>query len=127
MTRRGQGLAAKDGESWPIRLQGMVDRALPGAQILRVVPLGADSALTTKDETTKGAGYGVPLRLDVVHAGKESSLVLHTASANDFGHDRRADRAGAVLLAADTFSLMPRHVAVLDVGAFRGADDFVSL
>jgi hypothetical protein len=103
----------------------MVQGALPGAQIVRVVALGADSA--AKDETLKGAGYGVPLRIDVLRHGEASSLVLHTASANDFGHDRRADRASAVLLSADTFGLIPRHVAVLDVGAYRGADDFVSL
>lgn len=114
-----------DGAPESSRLRRLVDRALPGAQILRVVPLGADSGV--KDETTKGAGYGAPLRLDVEHEGKASSLVLHTANANDFGHDRRADRASAVLLSADTFSLIPRHVAVLDVGAFRGTHDFVSL
>src|SRR5689334_5492382 len=107
------------------RLQRMVERALPGAQIVRVVPLGADSG--SHDETAKGAGYGAPLRLDIEHQGKPCSLVLHTANANDFGHDRRADRAGAVLLAADTFGLIPRHVTVLDVGAYRGTDDFVSL
>jgi hypothetical protein len=108
-----------------VRLQRMVEKALPGAQIVRVVPLGADSS--GEGETVKGAGYGAPLRLDVTHRGTTSSLVLHTATANDFGHDRRADRAASVLLSADTFGLLPRHVAVLDVGAYRGTDDFVSL
>lgn len=121
--------AARESEGSEVapRLTRMVERALPGAQILRVVPLGADSDSEAGDETTKGQGYGAPLRLDIVHHGKACSLVLHTASANDFGHDRRADRAASVLLSADTFGLIPRHVAVLDVGAYRGDDDFVSL
>ena len=107
------------------RLRRMVDQALPGAQIVRVLPLKADAE--GADESVKGGGYGAPLRLDVTHAGQPKSLVLHLVTSNQFGHDRRADRAGEVLLAADTFASIPRHVAVLDVGAYRGNDDFVSL
>jgi hypothetical protein len=107
------------------RLYEIVARALPGAEILGLTPLGADSAAA--DESAKGAGYGVPWRIELRHAGKKRALVLHTASANDFGHDRRADRAAAALLAADTFGRIPRHVEVLDVGAFRGASDALSL
>ncbi len=107
------------------RLRRIVQKALPGAQILRVVPLKPD--VVSGDESEKGGGYCAPLRLEVIHDGKQLSLVLHTATANEFGHDRRADRAEAVLLAADTFDSLPRHVAVLDVGAYRGAEDFVSL
>ena len=107
------------------RLRRIVERALPGAQLLRVVPLAPDAKV--EDESAKGGGYGAPLRLDVAHAGKQLSLVLHTVTSNDFGHDRRADRAAEVLLAADTFDALPGHVAVLDVGAYRGAGDFVSL
>jgi hypothetical protein len=55
------------------------------------------------------------------------SVVLHTATANAFGHDRRADRAAMAVLAADTFGGLPQHVEVLDVGAYARADDFVSL
>lgn len=110
------------------RLRKIVDAALPGAQILRVTPLKADSAdSVSKDETAKGAGYGAPLRVELMHEGMRRALVLHTATANDFGHDRRADRAAAAILAADTFGLIAEHVAVIDVGAYRGADDFVSL
>jgi hypothetical protein len=107
------------------RLQRIVDQALPEAQIVRVVPLKPDS--TSADESAKGGGYGAPLRLEVLHEGRQRSLVLHTATSNQFGHDRRADRAQEVLLAADTFDALPRHVAVLDVGAYRGSSDFVSL
>lgn len=119
--------------SWPfaergggaLRLRQIVDGALPGAQILRVVPIGADAA--TGDETNKARGYGVPLRIDVMVANRLRSLVLHAASDNEFGHDRRADRAAELVLAADTFGSIPSHVRVLDVGAYRADGGFVSL
>lgn len=107
------------------RLYKIIARALPGAEIVGVTPLATDAK--GGDETAKGAGYGVPHRIDVRHAGEARSLVLHTASQNDFGHDRRADRAGSAVLAADTFGSIPRHVEVVDVGAYRGDDDSVSL
>ena len=74
--------------SWPLaehagealRLRQIIDGALPGAQILRVVPFGADAVKA--DETKKAAGYGVPLRIDVMFANRLRSLVLHTASDN---------------------------------------------
>ncbi len=107
------------------RLRKIVQAALPGAQILRVVPLSADASAS--GETAKRGGYGLPVRLDVLHQGEARSLVLHTAQANAFGHDRRADRASAAVLAADTFGLIPCHVEVVDAGAYRRGDDFVSL
>ena len=100
------------------RLQKMVQRALPGAQVVRVVALKPDAA-PSADENVKGGGYGAPLRLDVIHEGKPLSLVLHVVTSNQFGHDRRADRACELLLAADTFGTIPRHVGVLDVGSGR--------
>jgi streptomycin 6-kinase len=107
------------------RLRKIIQAAMPGAQILRVVPLSRDA--TAAGETGKRAGYGIPVRLDVVHGGQQRSLVLHTAEANAFGHDRRADRAAAAVLSADTFGLIPSHVEVVDVGAYRTGDDCVSL
>src|SRR5262245_33388705 len=107
------------------RLQHMVERAVPGAQIVRVVALRPDAS--PSGETVKGAGYGAPLRIDIRDRGSLRSLVLHTATPNEFGHDRRADRAREMLLAADTFSSIPSHVTVLDVGAFKNDGDFVSL
>jgi len=107
------------------RLSRLVEAAVPGARIVRVTPLGADAG--SQEETTKGGGYGAPLRIDVTRDGRALSLVLHTVTSNPFGHDRRADRAALVLLAADTFGELPGHVQALDVGAFRGADGFVSL
>lgn len=115
----------KPGAEVEPRLRQIVANALPGAQILRVEPFGTDAVVS--DESGKGAGYGAPLRIDVAFEGKELALVLHTASQNEFGHDRRADRAGAMLLAADTFAAIPNHVEVLDVGAYRRSDGFVSL
>jgi hypothetical protein len=65
--------------------------------------------------------------VDLIQGGLARSVVLHTATANAFGHDRRADRAAMAVLAADTFGALPRHVDVLDVGAYASVDDFVSL
>jgi streptomycin 6-kinase len=107
------------------RLRKIVQGALPGAQILRVVPLSPDASAS--GETAKRGGYGLPVRIDVVHDGKPRSLVLHTAQANAFGHDRRADRAAAAVVSADTFGLIPLHVEVIDVGAYRNGDGAVSL
>jgi hypothetical protein len=105
-------------------LRRLISSALEGAEIEAVTPLGADVA--TDSSTEKEAGYGVPLKIDVVHECTHKSLVLHSASKNPFGHELRADRAAEMLVAADTFGLLPRHTRVLDVGAFRDAG-FVSL
>lgn len=107
------------------RLQRLVEAALPGAHIVAVEALGVDTK--PSGSSTKGAGYGAPLRLDLELQGERRTVVLHTATANAYGHDRRADRAAEALLAADTFGAVPRHVRALDVGAYRGEDDFVSL
>jgi hypothetical protein len=107
------------------QLRKIVETALPGARILQTTALGPDSQ--TDDETAKGTGYGRPVRVEVEHRGRRRVLVLHTATTNEFGHDRRADRAAAAVLAADTFGSVPRHVEVLDMGAYRGRDDSVSL
>ncbi len=106
-------------------LAEMVFRALPGAKIERVTALAADSGADGK--TTKGAGYGQPLKIDVSLRGERRRLVLHTATPNDFGHDRRADRAGEMLLAYDTFEQIPAHVQALSVGAFDRRGGLISL
>lgn len=107
------------------RLRGIVTSRLPGAHIIAVQALGVD--MVAEDATTKGVGYGAPLRIDIEHEGQRRSLVLHTATANAFGHDRRADRAAEAILAADTFDDLPLHVKALDVGAFDAKAGFVSL
>jgi len=106
------------------RIEQLVTQALPGAKIVAVRPLAADSEQTSLSR--KEQGYGAPLRIDVQLDGANRSLVLHSATPNQFGHELRADRAEEMLLAADTFALLPHHTRVLDVGAFR-EDGFVSL
>ncbi|MEO6599083.1 MAG: phosphotransferase [Polyangiaceae bacterium] len=116
--------APTHGLTLDLRLRQLVARALEGAELMSATPLKPDSV--EHEATTKGAGYGAPLRLEVLHEGVIKSLCLHSATANPFGHERRADRAAEMLVAADTFELLPLHTRVLDVGAYRGAS-FVSL
>jgi len=106
------------------RLERLVGAALEGAEILTVTALGADTNGATV--TAKDTGYGAPLRIDIRHEGALKSVVLHSATPNPFGHELRANRAEEMLIAADTFDLVPRHTRVFDVGAFRG-EGFVSL
>ncbi|HLY74812.1 MAG TPA: aminoglycoside phosphotransferase family protein, partial [Planctomycetota bacterium] len=84
----------------------------PEVHILRSVPMGKVSG--TGDP--KGFGYGVPLRIDVSVAGRERSVVLETLSANSFGHEHRADRAGELLWSHAAYNGLPRHARSLDVG-----------
>jgi len=106
------------------RLEQLIEGALEGAEVLKVTALKSDSTAATL--TAKDTGYGAPLRIDVRHQGRLRSLVLHSATPNPFGHEYRANRAEEMLIAADTFELLPQHTRVLDVGAFR-AEGFVSL
>jgi len=106
------------------RLDRLVASALDGAEILKITSLTSDTV--EAGVTAKDTGYGAPLRIDVRHQGQHKSLVLHSATPNPFGHEFRANRAEEMLIAADTFALVPRHTRVFDVGAFRG-EDFVSL
>jgi hypothetical protein len=99
----------------------------PQASICAVRPLGPD-VKEEQDESSKQIGYGRPLRIDLTLADHTlRSVVFHTVTANDFGHDRRSDRAAEMLLAYDTFPLCPRHVRALDVGAIAQEDDLISL
>lgn len=105
----------------PTGLEAAVARLFPGGKIVRALPLSADddaAATARGDATAKAAGYGKPVRVRVEDAaGATHELVWHTAVADDFGHDRRADRADGMLLAYDTYGKIPRHVRALDVGA----------
>lgn len=102
-------------------------RALPSARLLSAVALGNDDAVGERQLTAKAAGYGVPIRIDVEDDGHRRAFVLHGTSANQFGHDRRADRAAELLLAADTYSSIPGHAQALDVGTFRSDGTSISL
>lgn len=101
----------------------------PGARLLSARPFGIDDAVEHATATLKGTGYGIPLRLDIeLSDGSEETLVFHTAKPDAFGHDRRADRAGDMLLAFDRFGQIPHHVPALDVGAIsKDGTSLVSL
>jgi hypothetical protein len=98
-------------------LAAAVERLMPGATLLAVKPFGVDEGEEDLG-THKGIGYGSPLRLTVrAGDGSQHTLVFHTAQADQFGHDRRADRAAEMLLGFDRFGGIPGHVKALDVGA----------
>jgi aminoglycoside phosphotransferase (APT) family kinase protein len=101
-------------------IRDLVVRRFPGCTITECRRLADDE--TARGATVKGAGYGVPVRVAFRTAeGIDRAVVFHTARPDDFGHDRRSDRAAAMLLAFDTYAQIPRHVAALDVGVV--ADD----
>lgn len=88
----------------------LLDELYPGSTVVSITRLGTDPL--------KATGYGVPMRIRTRDRdGRERDFVLHTASPNDYGHDRRADRAAEMLLAFDTYHLVGQHVAAHDVGA----------
>jgi hypothetical protein len=108
-------------------LERIVRRASPTAKVLRAVTFDSDDATGVRQATAKAAGYGIPVKIDVDDAGRQRTFVLHGTSANQFGHDRRADRAAELLLAADTYGSIPGHAPVLDMGAFRRDGASISL
>lgn len=108
------------------KLHEHVARLFPGATLLAIEPLAPDSGATSSS-TTKVAGYGHPVRLVIDDHGQLRELVWRVAAANDFGHDRRSDRAAEILLAHDDFAAIPEHVQPIDVGAVRENGELVSL
>jgi hypothetical protein len=115
----------------PRGLEALIEELFPGSRLVEAKPLRTDSAVDgseAKGRTTKAVGYGLPIALRLVDAaGAEVDLVWRTASANDFGHDRRSDRAQELLLAFDTFGRIPHHVPALDVGAIIDGGHLTSL
>jgi Phosphotransferase enzyme family len=98
----------------PEALRRAVDHLIPGARLVSCQPLGPPEPA---GPAALGSGERQPQRLLVeTPGGGLRSLVLRTASASELGRDRRADRAGEVLLAFDTFDLVPDHVRAVDVG-----------
>jgi Phosphotransferase enzyme family len=97
----------------------------PGSRIRSVERLTPDAAARTT--VMKAIGYGVPLKVTLEGPDGVRLLVFRTASPNDFGHDRRSDRAQQMLLAFDTFGGIPRHAKALDVGALTREGSLVSL
>lgn len=112
----------------PGGLSAVLERHFPGSHLLGAEVLGPDSAAPSTGETAKTAGYGSLVKLRLLdRAGHPFDLVWHTAAANDFGHDRRSDRAQELLLAFDTFGRIPKHARAVDVGAVRADGQLVSL
>ncbi len=104
----------------------LVSRHAPGAELVSVRELGADTV--DDGSTLKLIGYGRPLRLDVkLPTGEHVKWVLHTATPNPFGHDRRADRVAEMVLAYDTFRFIPSHTKALDVGFVADDGSLVSV
>ena len=100
-------------------LRVALEELCPGSRLVACEPLGSDGAASVG---RKEAGYGEPLKVSLVEPdGKQRSLVFRTASRNEFGHDRRADRAGEIILAFDTFNAVPGHIRALDMGVITPA------
>ena len=121
----------------PAGLRTLLAELYPEAKVVRTSPLRADEAAASRGDdrgsegqgdVAKVGGYGLPIEIVLREAdGRERHLVWHTASANDYGHDRRSDRAQELLLAFDTFGRIPGHVRALDVGAVLPGGRLASL
>lgn len=99
----------------------------PGMYVVEIRPLAPDSGASAS-ATEKVAGYGRPLVLHLCDAdGNSVHLVWRINAANEFGHDRLADRAANTLLAREDFARIPQHVAALDVGAITRDGHLVPL
>jgi hypothetical protein len=102
-------------------LEALAASLFPGGRLVGAEPLRPDAAGADEE---KALGYGEPVRLSVRDAeGALRTVVFRTEAANEFGHDRRADRLDEALVAWDLYNRIPDHVRALDVGALgpRGA------
>ena len=110
----------------PPRLREHLARLYPDHEITAIEPLAPDTG-TARDSTTKVAGYGKPVRIVLARGAERRELVWHVATPDQFGHDRRSDRAANLLLAYDDFTRVPDHVAPLDVGMVCADGRLISL
>ncbi len=108
----------------PDGLRARLEQLFPRARIERITALRDDE---TGGDAMKALGYGRPLRIELADEDGRRTVVFHTVRRDDFGHDRRADRLGNLVLAYDTFGTLPNHVRALDVGVVRGDGELVSL
>ena len=98
------------------RLRDHLARLYPGRRVVAIEPLAPDTG-ATNGSTTKAAGYGLPVRVVLANdTGEPLELVWRIASENEFGHDRRSDRAASTIQAFDDFRGMPAHIAAIDLG-----------
>jgi hypothetical protein len=100
---------------------------VPGGRLVSYEPLRPDSSGAGAGEE-KALGYGNPIRLLVQDAaGAVRAFVFRTEAANEFGHQRVADRMAEALVSWDLFNRMPDHVRAVDVGALSSGASPVSL
>lgn len=93
-------------------------------RILSVSEIGLSAE--ERDETEsekdaiKGFGYGKPIlvRFERTDSAECEEIVISTMSADAFGHQHFADRAGILLWQFRAFNTLPRHVRAIDVGYF---------
>jgi hypothetical protein len=111
---------------YPEGLAALADRLFPGAVVVRAEPLLPDAAAAADEE--KALGYGQPIKVLIRERdGRSHALVFRTQAANEYGHDRRADRVEGTVLAFDVFPEIPGHVRALDVGLVGADGRLVSL
>jgi hypothetical protein len=111
--------------AYPVGLAALADRLFPGATVVRAERLLPDASGADEE---KALGYGEPLKVAVRDRdGRTHTLVFRTQVANEYGHDRRADRVDAAVLAFDVFPEIPGHVRALDVGLIGRDGRLVSL
>ena len=108
-------------EPFPGLLEYLAGRFGPEARGATIEPLAG------KASGVKEGGYGVPFRVRWQAGANFRTLVLETVRPGPFGHEDRSDRAGILLRAFDEYGSLPRHVAAVDVGAFRADGPAVSL
>ena len=110
------------------RLREHVEGLCPGYRVVSIEPLAPDTGATRGSSTTKVAGYGRPVRIVLADArGGRRELVWRIPSANEFGHDRRSDRAASTIQAFDDFVRMPDHVEAIDLGVMRRDGSLLSV
>lgn len=108
------------------RIREHVRRLFPHAEVVAMEPLGPDAGARA-GATAKAAGYGLPTRIVLSDGGVRREVVWRVASANAFGHDRRADRAAAMVQAFDDFAQIPRHVQAVDLGVILASGELASM
>ncbi len=111
--------------AYPEGLAALADRLFPGSILVRAERLAPDTAGSDEE---KALGYGEPLKVVLRDRdGRTHALVFRTQAANEYGHDRRADRVEQAILAYDVFGEIPGHVRALDVGLVGEGGRLVSL
>jgi len=113
---------------YPEELATLADRLYPGAVVVRADRLVPDASGAAGSDEEKALGYGEPVKVVVRERnGRTHALVFRTQAANEYGHDRRADRVEGAILSYDVFPEIPGHARALDVGLVGGDGRLVSL